>query len=109
MNFKDTVAEYGAHNIRVVMGMKKLEMAGFIPGIAFMSSDSPREMVECRIDESRYKVAENYKVKFVPMNPAYGSETYYQMDLKSIMRDHPEEFVWYYLTADGYQRIEVTE
>lgn len=56
----------------------------FMGLISFTSSDTPREWVECRVDESRYKVDDNYKITLRALNNcAY--EHYYQDDFLSLI------------------------
>lgn len=53
-------------------------------GFSFTSSDTPFEWFECKIDESRYKVEDNYKITLRALNnEAY--EHYYQDDFLSLM------------------------
>lgn len=101
--------EFGIKNIRIFAPMRPLEMIGFIPGIAFKSSDSEEKVVECEIDESRYKVKDNYKITLKsidkPDNGAFfGKEHYYISDLNSIIgRD--DRYSVYAVTIDGYTRL----
>lgn len=44
------------------------------------------DWVECVIDESIHKVADEYKVTLVPLNPNYASRDFYQSDFQSLMR-----------------------
>lgn len=53
-------------------------------GFTFTSSDTPFEWFECRVDEERYKVDDNYKITLQALNnTAY--EHYYQDDFLSLM------------------------
>jgi len=97
--------EYGAKNLRFFIPMSKLEMAGIIPGIAFRNSNSPREVVECTVDEFRYKVLDGYKITLRAVNPAYGTQHFYISDLDTIMETNPGTHRVYVLTIDGYQRL----
>lgn len=56
-------------------------------GICFTSSDKPLMWTECEIDESRYKVDDNYKITLRSLNPEYGYEDYYQSDFLSLMKE----------------------
>ena len=107
MDIVGTCAEYGAKNLRVFMELPALQYAGIIPGIAFVTSDSPVSMQECVIDESFYQVADNYKITFRALDPMFGKETYYISDLESIICDYPGKIRIYVVTIDGYQRIEI--
>ena len=53
-------------------------------GISFKSSNNPMMWFECYVDESRYKVADNYKITLCDINGrAY--EHYYQDDFLQLM------------------------
>lgn len=105
MDLQQFAAEYGVRNIRIFQPMSRLQYAGLIPGIAFRTSDTPRDCVECEINESRYRVADGYKITLRALDPAYGCDHYYQSDLESLIRDHPDLFRVYVVTIDGYQQI----
>lgn len=105
MDIKALAEEYGVKNLRIFIEMHPLEWAGFIPGIAFKSSNSPTQMVECVIDESRYTVDDNYKIQCRALDESYGYETYYQSDFNSLVVDCPDKFKVYVLTIDGYTQL----
>lgn len=105
MNLKELAAEYGAKNLRFCVPMSKLEYAGIIPGIAFRSSNSPVEVVECLVNEDRYQVSEGYKITLEAVDPNFGKHHYYQMDLESILRSGPETHRIFVITSDGYTQI----
>ncbi len=55
-------------------------------GISFTCSSDELQWYECEVDESRYKVDENYKVTLRNINgPEY--EHYYQSDFKQLIDD----------------------
>ena len=115
MDIKELVAEYGIRNLRFFIPMHPIEMAGIIPGIAFKSSNSPEVMVECAIDESRYPIAEGYKITLVGLGEnriRYGKEHFYQSDFTSMLRDSTlrgdDRYRVYVIDGDGYTRISVT-
>lgn len=56
----------------------------FMGFISFTSSDTPWEWFECGVDESRYKVDDNYRITLRALNGgAY--EHYYQDDFLSLL------------------------
>lgn len=105
------VETYGARNIRFFIPMQPLEMMGFIPGIPFKSSSSSEDIVECEIDETRYKIADNYKITLAAIENPYigkmfGKEHFYIMDLESLIRrDRDLRYRVFLLTIDGYSEI----
>jgi hypothetical protein len=115
MDIKELVAEYGVQNLRFFIPMHPHEMAGIIPGIAFKSSNSPEDMVECHIFEDRYKVAEGYKVSLAACGGEnlmrYGREHFYQSDFNALLRDstvhHKDRYRVYVIDIDGYTRIPI--
>lgn len=102
---KQLVEEYGASNVRFFMKMTPLEFVGIIPGIAFRSSNTPKQIVECELYEGRYKVAENYKVELKAVNKIYGKEPWYTTDLETAIRDQHSDIRVYILHSDGYTQI----
>lgn len=87
-SLKDVCKAYGVANVRVLVPMQPLEYKGFIPGIAFRSSNSVGEVTECVIHESRYTMADGYKVELRAVDyERFGKESYYQSDLNHILRD----------------------
>jgi hypothetical protein len=108
MDIAALALEYGAANLRFFRPMSRLQMAGIIPGIAFCSHDAPRDRVECVVDESRYRVIDNYKITLRAVDPRYGSDHFYISDLESMIQSHPDEYEVYVLSIDGYQRIRET-
>lgn len=108
MNLKKLAAEYGAANLAFFIPMSRLQHVGIIPGIAFRSSNSPLQRTECKVDESRYPVADGYKITLAAVDPMFGKDSYYQSDLESIMEGDPLNFRVCVMTIDGYQTIDTT-
>ena len=80
----ELVAEHGVTNIVFRVPMQREQFAF---GVRYTSSDTPYDTVEAMIDETgRYKVAEGHKVTLRATPEGYGCETYYQMDLESMIR-----------------------
>jgi len=88
MNIKKLVAEYGAINLRIFIPMQRIHLLHGLFGIpmGFTSSNDPWDIVECVIDESRYKVSDGYKITFKALDESYGSDHYYQMDFDNMFR-----------------------
>lgn len=65
---KDVVAEYGVKNVFVLNYVQALspsaKMSAALMGVALVSDDDPSIPAICAIDESRYKIADNYKIGF---------------------------------------------
>lgn len=99
------VEEYGAANVRFFLPMSPLEYMGFIPGIAFTSSNSPKKIVECTVYEGRYKVADGYKIELKAVDELYGKESWYITDLDSALRHDGSRIRVYILHGDGYTQI----
>lgn len=107
------VNEYGAENLRFFIPMHRVQsLGGFGLPIGIVSSDTPVERVECIIDESHYKIVENYKIELRAVNNDnpdcyYGSESYYQMDLESLIKRRPNDYQIFVLSGDPvrYQLI----
>lgn len=103
-SIKQVIEEYGVANVRVFMPMSRLQYAGIIPGIAFTDSSDTTE-TECSVDESRYRVEDNYKVTFRALDKMFGYEHFYITDFNSLVERAPDTYRIYVLTPDGYQRI----
>jgi hypothetical protein len=61
-----------------------------------VQSGQLRQLVRCTIDEARHKISDNYKITLVEKDPddplSASSETFYIMDLESLMRESPDRF-----------------
>ena len=104
MNLVDICKEYGVKNVRVFIPLSKVNPIPFIGGIGFRSSNDPRVITECEIDERRYAVSDAYKVGLRAIDPAFGSESFYTSDFESLRQRNPEYSV-YVLTIDGYTKV----
>ena len=100
----DVVREFGAKNVVVTVPMQPLRFVGLIPGIALTSSSDEPIIVAGFIDESRYKVEEDYKITLESNDTRCGREHFYISDLDSIIRSRPE-FRVYYLHEDGFTQV----
>ena len=72
------------HDVYFMWPMRPLHAVG---PIGFTCSSDKSEMQKCRIDESRYKVQENFKIMLRAEDPAYSYESFYLMDLFTLLRD----------------------
>lgn len=107
------VATYGVANVRVFLPLRESHsLHGFGLPLAVSSNDSNEEIVECAINEERYKVADGYKITFTPVadredGRLFLSETFYQSDFDSLRRGLPEDFRIYILVDEDakYERF----
>jgi hypothetical protein len=55
----------------------------------FMYSDSSdkRAQVPCVVEQSRYSLADNYKIELVPTVPGFGRQSYYLTDFAQMLRE----------------------
>lgn len=91
VNLAQAILHHGIDNVRFRIPMRRLEFVGFIPGIAFESSDTPTDIVECIVTEKNYKLADNYKIELTPIcgddiNKQYGNQKFYISDLEYLIR-----------------------
>jgi len=70
----------GKDNIRFYVPMHPLEGCFFIQ---YTSSNSPEYLVECYIDETRYKVDDDYKITLKACDERFGCKHYYICDLET--------------------------
>ncbi len=99
------VDEYGPKNVRFFLPMSPLQFIDLIPGLAFTSSSTARQVVECEIYEGRYKVSENYKIELLALNPQFGKESWYISDLNTALRYEGSEIRVYILHGDRYTQV----
>lgn len=100
----DVVREFGVKNVVVTIPMLPLRYTNFIPGIALTSSTDEPILVAGSIDESRYRVSENYKITLTSNDDRCGKQHYYVCDLDNMIRNHDEIRV-FYLHEDGYTEV----
>lgn len=87
MNFsrndlRQKIEEIGKKDIRFIVPMRPIQNYGFI---MITSSNDPLEMTECLIDETYYKIADNYKITLKAIDPRFGYDHYYLEDLASLI------------------------
>jgi hypothetical protein len=99
IDIAELVKQRGAHSVRFRIPVKplySLHRLGIPMG--FTLSDDPSVIMPCMIDEQRYRVADGYKIMLRPINDRgdpdmrFGYETFYQMDLESLMRRFPNDY-----------------
>ena len=106
--------EYGIDKLRFFIPMRQVHgLSGFgIAGLGITTSSDPMVRTECRIDERRHKLFDAHKLELRAVNDQdpdnyYGSESFYQIDLKSLMRENPDDYQVYALVDDDptYLRV----
>jgi hypothetical protein len=80
------LAQCGVNNLRFIVPMSRLR-GGFL-GITYRLSGDPLYITECTVDESRYKIEQGYKITLRARDPLFGTETFYQSDLESMIKDY---------------------
>lgn len=82
---KVNIIDKGVNNVRFFAQMERIE--AILPwGMAMVSSNNTT-WVECKIDESRYKVSEGYKLTLVSLDRNYTYTHYYQSDFESLVKE----------------------
>jgi len=81
---REIIGRYGVENIYFLLELKPLN--NFL-GIKYTTSSDPDILSICRIDESRYKVSEGYKITVKPLHPGIQTRHFYQTDLESMIKD----------------------
>jgi len=110
---EELAAEYGAKNLRFFIPMQRIQGLAHIGlPIGIIDSSSEEVVVECVVDERRYKVEEGYKIELRAVNDQdpdqyFGSKTFYQMDFTHLMRRAPEDYRVYVLCDEPvqYQKV----
>lgn len=81
------VKEVGVENLCFLVNMKPIRSVFGM--FSYTSSGDPDILMICKIDESRYKVADNYKITLKSIEQIkglHGSEHFYISDLQSMIR-----------------------
>ncbi len=101
--FSDFLANNRAEDIRIMAPLSPIKMA--FMGIAVYEPDVV-EMRECKIDESRYRIKDGYKMTLVDAeNGPYASHNYYIRDFRQMSR-RAHEYQFWLLDING-NKIEV--
>jgi hypothetical protein len=77
------IMNQGIENVRFMVPMRPVTDYGFVKLTS--SSDEP-VVVECRIDESQYKVEDGYKVTLKAIDERFGYDHFYVLDLVSLIQ-----------------------
>ena len=88
---KELIKEYSVENIYFLIKMKPIRT--YFGLISFTSSDDPDIPMLCSIDESKYKVSDNYKITLKSVEQIkgiVGREHFYISDLESMIRFNDE-------------------
>lgn len=84
------VADHGVDKVRFTIPTQPLRR--IFNMIAFTSSEDDPVQCECKIREDRYKVSDNYKIILQPLDEKYAYESFYIMDLESLMERQPDKY-----------------
>lgn len=119
ISIEHLAAEYGLINLRFFIPMRPIHNlhALGLP-IGFEDSNDEEVMQECVADERRYKVEDGYKIELHAINGGaaeeldqnetyYGSKTFYQMDLGSLINRHPDIFRIYVLVDEDNKYVRI--
>jgi hypothetical protein len=83
----ELIKEYGVENIYFLINMKPIRTVFGL--ISYTTSSDPDIPMLCRIDESRYKISDNYKITLRSVEQIkglVGSQHFYISDLQSMIR-----------------------
>lgn len=84
-DLKDMIKRKGAENIVFIVPMLPVRR---VLGVVTSTSTSDKLVnVECVIDESKYKLEDNYKITLQAKDRKYGSDDFYQSDLASLISE----------------------
>lgn len=90
-SLKNIILNAGISNVMFLIPMRPIHTIFFI---SYTSGEDKTILVPAVIDESRYKVKEGYKITLKSIYESFGSESFYQSDLKKIIEDgHVQMFV----------------
>ncbi len=73
----------GIKNFRCFALMEPMDV---IPVLGIALAHGQPTWVECRVDERRYKVSDDYKITLVPTKPGFAYKHYYQSDFASLIK-----------------------
>jgi hypothetical protein len=94
---KNTIMKHGANKVRALIPLRPLHT--YLGLISVTTSSDPKLPVLCEVDESRYEVADDYKITWKPIKEyapvreakmhtanGFSSETFYQTDFDSLVK-----------------------
>ena len=82
---KENIIDKGVENVRFFAQMETIDFIIPCFGLAVTSS-SNSTWTECKIDESRYKVTEGYKITLKSLDERFTYNHYYQSDFESLIK-----------------------
>jgi len=82
---RENILDKGIENVRYFAQLEQIDFIIPQMGLA-ITSPNKSTWVECKIDESRYKVAEGYKITLVSLDSRYSYNHYYQSDFESLIK-----------------------
>jgi hypothetical protein len=78
----DTILNHGVENVFFLAKARPLRKVLFV---SYTSSSDPAIEMMCKIDTSRYKLEDQYKITIAPIYVGYAKEDYYVTDLQSML------------------------
>jgi hypothetical protein len=79
---------YELHGVESIVAFIPLQPLRTALGlITYTSSNDKHIPVPCVITESRYKVADDYKVEFMSTVEGFGKQSFYQTDFNTLVRN----------------------
>jgi len=79
------IDKHGIENIMFIFPMKPIRNILFI---SYKSSEDKETIVPCKINESRYKISDGYKITLECIYPGFGKEHLYQTDLMALIEQN---------------------
>lgn len=88
INLSQTILAHGAESVTFTIPLRPMRQCVFVT-----FSNDEEEPTECYIDQSRYKLENNYKIELVPFDyPVHPKRSFYLSDLAALMNSSPEDF-----------------
>lgn len=86
---KDNILKTGVSNCLFVVPFQKIMKFGDLPPMyTFSNYESPKEyLIPAVIDESIYKIRNNYKITLKPLHPDFASKSFYLSDLETLIEN----------------------
>lgn len=108
MKICDIVDQYSINNIRIFTEMDIIHSLHAF-GIPCGMTTGETAVVECLINEDRYKVSDGYKFTLVPVDETQpvGLRHFYQSDFDNLRNRYPEDYkIFILVDHDGkYERF----
>lgn len=84
MDIREILKIHGKENVYVTLPLRPLHNSFLFSYTT--SSDEPVN-VECKFVEKRYKLSDNYKIEFEPLEKGFPIKTFYLSDFNSLLND----------------------